>query len=88
MNSSPDIACAERADLSYAGNVKDALNNADALNIDTEWKASRNPDFGAVKSHLKQPIIFDGRNLFEPANIKALGFEYYGNRQEIPEGID
>jgi UDPglucose 6-dehydrogenase len=72
----------ERSDLSYAENSKDALHNADALIIVTEWKAFKSPDFSIIKSRLKQPVIFDGRNLFEPANIAALGFEYHGIGRE------
>ena len=64
--------------LSYADNPKAALINADALVIVTEWKAFKSQDFNLIKASLKTPIIFDGRNLFEPAAIKALGFEYYG----------
>jgi len=72
----------ERTDLSYADNPKDALQDADALVIVTEWKAFKSPDFATIKARLKQPVIFDGRNLFEPADIKALGFEYHGIGRE------
>lgn len=68
----------ERAELRYAESPLDALQGADALIIVTEWKAFKSPDFAAVKARLKNPIIFDGRNLFEPDEIKALGIEYYG----------
>lgn len=68
----------DRHDLRYAETPLDALDNADALIIVTEWKAFKSPDFEVVKSKLKNRIIFDGRNLFEPADLKALGFEYYG----------
>ena len=68
----------DRQDLSYADNPKGALSNADALVIVTEWKAFKSPDFNQIKASLKNPVIFDGRNLFEPAAIKAQGFEYYG----------
>ncbi|HCJ52017.1 MAG: UDP-glucose 6-dehydrogenase [Gallionellales bacterium CG_4_10_14_3_um_filter_54_96] len=68
----------DRADLSFSDNSKDALQDADALVIVTEWKAFKSPDFSIIKARLKTPVIFDGRNLFEPADIKALGFEYYG----------
>lgn len=64
--------------LSYADNPKAALINADALVIVTEWKVFKSQDFNLIKASLKTPIIFDGRNLFEPTTIKALGFEYYG----------
>jgi UDPglucose 6-dehydrogenase len=56
----------------------DALNGANALVIVTEWKAFRSPDFDRIKSELKTPVIFDGRNLFEPEAMKDAGFEYYG----------
>jgi len=68
----------DRKDLSYADNPKAALNNADALIIVTEWKAFKSPDFNQIKANLKNPVIFDGRNLFEPQDIKTLGIEYYG----------
>lgn len=68
----------DRNDLSYADNSKDALQDADALIIVTEWKAFKSPDFNVIKARLKQPVIFDGRNLFEPADIKSWGFEYHG----------
>ena len=72
----------ERADLSYSENAKDALLNADALIIVTEWKAFKSPDFSIIKARLKHPVIFDGRNLFEPADLKVLGFEYFGIGRE------
>jgi UDPglucose 6-dehydrogenase len=72
----------ERADLSYADNAKDALQGADALIIVTEWKAFKSPDFNVIKARLKQPVIFDGRNLFEPASVTALGIEYHGIGRE------
>ena len=56
----------------------DALNSADALVIVTEWKAFRSPDFDALKRLLKTPIIFDGRNLYDPEAMKELGIEYHG----------
>lgn len=62
----------DRIDLRYADNPKDALV------IVTEWKVFKSPDFSIIKARLKQLVIFDGRNLFEPADIKALGIEYYG----------
>jgi UDPglucose 6-dehydrogenase len=64
--------------LSYAQNKNGALENADALVIVTEWKEFRSPDFGLIKKGLKTPLIFDGRNLFEPAEMKRLGITYYG----------
>jgi len=57
---------------------EDALDGASALVIVTEWKAFRSPDFELLKQKLKSPIIFDGRNLYEPQTMKDLGFEYQG----------
>jgi UDPglucose 6-dehydrogenase len=56
----------------------DALDGCDALVIVTEWKAFRSPDFDLLKQKLKSPIIFDGRNLYEPQAMQELGFEYQG----------
>lgn len=53
-----------------------ALEDADALAIVTEWKVFRAPDFGAIKSKLKHPVIFDGRNMYEPGDVRAAGIEY------------
>ena len=64
--------------LSFAGRPKSALDDADALVIVTEWKEFRSPDFDAIKSRLKQPVLFDGRNMYEPELIKSLGIEYFG----------
>jgi UDPglucose 6-dehydrogenase len=55
-----------------------ATSQADALIIVTEWKAFRSPDFDALKQQLKNPIIFDGRNLFEPSTLADQGFIYMG----------
>jgi nucleotide sugar dehydrogenase len=54
-----------------------AVEGADALAIVTEWKVFRAPDFGAIKSKLKRPIIFDGRNMYEPNDVRAEGIEYF-----------
>ena len=55
-----------------------ALDGCDALVIVTEWKAFRSPDFDLVKQKLKNPIVFDGRNLYEPGAMQELGIEYLG----------
>jgi UDPglucose 6-dehydrogenase len=68
----------DRKDLNYADNLNDALNNADALIIVTEWKAFKSPDFSVVKARLKNLVIFDGRNLFEPKDMQAISIEYHG----------
>ena len=62
--------------LSYASTPMDALEGADVLAIVTEWKEFRSPDFDAIKAKLKMPVIFDGRNLYDPAHPRAAGLEY------------
>jgi len=62
--------------ITYAQNQYDALEDADALLIATEWSEFRTPDFNKMKSLLKSPVIFDGRNLFELYQMEELGFHY------------
>jgi len=62
--------------LSYAESPMAALEGADALLIVTEWKEFRSPDFEAIKAKLKQPVIFDGRNLYEPKQVRQFGIDY------------
>jgi UDPglucose 6-dehydrogenase len=64
--------------LSYVINQYDVLKNADALLLVTEWHQFRHPDFTKVKSLLKTPVIFDGRNQYDPEHLKSLGFTYCG----------
>ena len=64
--------------VSMTDDLMSALNDADALVIVTEWKAFRSPDFDQVIQKLKSPIIFDGRNLYEPQAMQELGIEYQG----------
>ncbi len=64
--------------ISLVKTPEDALVGASALIIVTEWKAFRSPDFDHLKQAMKNPIIFDGRNLYEPQSMTDLGFEYYG----------
>ncbi|CAD5369152.1 UDP-glucose 6-dehydrogenase [Rubrivivax sp. A210] len=68
----------ERAGLVFAASQAEALAGADALVVVTEWKEFRNPDFDAIKAALKQPLIFDGRNIFDPALMRMHGIEYAG----------
>ena len=65
-----DVTLVERADA--------ALQGADALLIVTEWKEFRTPDFDAIKAKLKSPVVLDGRNLYDPKLMKALGIDYRG----------
>ena len=63
--------------ISYAATPMEALDGADALAIVTEWKEFRSPDFDAIKAKLKSPVIFDGRNLYDPATPRRAGLEYF-----------
>lgn len=67
----------DRDDLCLAESADEAVQGADALIIVTEWQMFRSPDFMGIKQQLKQPVIFDGRNLFEPAFLKQEGYTYY-----------
>jgi len=62
--------------LQWAASQNDALEGADALIIVTEWLEFRSPDFERIKRTLRQPVIVDGRNLYDPVQMRALGFEY------------
>ncbi|MDP3684170.1 MAG: UDP-glucose/GDP-mannose dehydrogenase family protein, partial [Ignavibacteria bacterium] len=72
--------------ITYAENEYDALNNADALLIFTEWNEFRNPDFSVVSSKLKNKVIFDGRNIFDPSRMKEIHYTYYSIGREAVKG--
>jgi UDPglucose 6-dehydrogenase len=63
--------------IEYIANSYDALKDADALLLLTEWHQFRKPDFDRIKSLLKNAVIFDGRNQYEPSMLKEKGFIYY-----------
>ncbi|QDC41696.1 UDP-glucose/GDP-mannose dehydrogenase family protein [Candidatus Methylopumilus universalis] len=67
----------DEKNLTFADTQEEALKNADALIIVTEWTEFRSPDFALIKASLKSPMIFDGRNLYDPKVVRALGFNYY-----------
>ncbi|HHX83409.1 MAG TPA: UDP-glucose/GDP-mannose dehydrogenase family protein, partial [Pseudomonadaceae bacterium] len=67
-----------RADLHLVDNAMEAAKDADALIIVTEWKTFQSPDFSRLKSLLRQPVIFDGRNIYDPRSLKSQGFTYFG----------
>jgi len=68
----------ERDDLVLCDNAYDTLQGADVLALVTEWKAFRSPDFARIKAALKNPAIFDGRNLYDPRVVEDAGIAYYG----------
>jgi len=63
--------------ITFVAKDYDALVDADALIIATEWNEFRNPDFNKIRSYLREKVIFDGRNVYDPQKMKQLGFEYY-----------
>lgn len=65
-------------EVSFVDEPYAATQDADALVIVTEWKAFRSPDFERLRSQLTQPTIFDGRNIYDPAQLQDAGFKYYG----------
>ncbi|MGB1245470.1 MAG: UDP-glucose dehydrogenase family protein, partial [Porticoccaceae bacterium] len=67
-----------RDDLLLCGTKEAALQGADILVICTEWKPFWSPDFAHIKQTLKQPVIFDGRNLYDPARLQEQGIQYFG----------
>jgi UDPglucose 6-dehydrogenase len=73
------------AGLSIVDHAVQVLPGADALLIATEWREFKSPDFDAIKAQLKQPVVFDGRNLYDPALMRSLGIEYSGiGRAALP----
>lgn len=78
-----DFSPEQMARIRFAEGPMQALTGADALAIVTEWKTFRSPDFDEVKQLLKEPLIFDGRNLFEPEVMAEVGFEYHGIGRSI-----
>jgi len=68
--------------ISYALNHYDAIENADALVINTEWSVFRTPDFSLVSEKLNNKLIFDGRNLYDTSSMKKLGYTYYSIGRE------
>jgi UDPglucose 6-dehydrogenase len=64
-------------DLTLVANSMEALHGADALAIVTEWQEFRSPDFDTIKAELSEPVIFDGRNLYDPGFVKRFGLKYY-----------
>jgi len=66
----------EESRISYASSPEQALEGADALAIVTEWKEFRSPDFKHIAATLKTPVVFDGRNLYEPKIVRDAGLDY------------
>ena len=72
-----------KGDISYSEDMYDVLEGADALAIITEWNEFRTPDFQRIKSLMKSPVIFDGRNIYDLEDIPVQGFYYSSIGREI-----
>ena len=70
--------------LVYCDRPYGALEQADALAVVTEWNEFRNPDFEVMRRLMRQPVVFDGRNVYDSARMAALGFTYHGVGQPSP----
>ncbi|HEV2109666.1 MAG TPA: UDP-glucose/GDP-mannose dehydrogenase family protein [Thermomicrobiales bacterium] len=68
----------DRPGLALHDDPEEAVSGADALIIVTEWRVFRSPDFKTLREKLKEPVIFDGRNIYDPMRVAAEGFTYYG----------
>lgn len=77
-NAACEAIYGSRSDMVLCDHKEDALEGADALVICTEWKAFWSPDFDLIKRELSEPLILDGRNLYDPAYMNEIGIEYYG----------
>ena len=71
--------------ISYGSDPYDVLPDADALAVCTEWHEFRGPDYDGVRELMKNPLVFDGRNLFRPEKMKQFGWEYYSIGRPSPE---
>ena len=63
--------------IEFVDSMMEAVNNVDALLLITDWQQFKDPDFNEMMGRMKEPLIFDGRNQYDPVHIKGLGFEYY-----------
>jgi UDPglucose 6-dehydrogenase len=72
------------AKVKYFKNGYDAVKGASALIVVTEWNEFRRPDFERIKALMKAPVVFDGRNIYNPASVEALGFTYYSVGRKTP----
>jgi len=69
--------------LRLVGDQYDALKDVDAMALVTEWKPFRHPDFARMRTLMKTPVVFDGRNQYDPVHMKTIGFEYHGIGREV-----
>ena len=77
-------ARAQLKSVKFRRNPYDAVRGADAVLLCTEWKEFREADLSQVKSLMRTPVFLDGRNLFDPAALSSLGFQYYSVGRSAP----
>lgn len=77
-----------RSDLVLTSTAEEALDGADALAILTEWQEFRSPNFSAIKQKLSEPVVFDGRNIYDPGTLSDLGIRYYGIGRQVADPIE
>ena len=77
INAAKERYLTENAAVEYCDSKYEALDDADAMILITEWKEFRHPDFNEIKKRLNDPIVFDGRNQYNSADMEEMGFEYY-----------
>lgn len=75
------------AGIAFVDDQAQALDGSDALLIVTEWRQFRSPDFDRIRTALKQPVVFDGRNLYDPALMAGMGIEYLGIGRAAPAAV-
>ena len=73
----------ERADLELVDSPESAMNDVDALIVMTEWNVFRSPDFSELKQKMKAPVIFDGRNIYNPQLLREFGFVYHSIGRQV-----
>ncbi|MDR2244869.1 MAG: UDP-glucose/GDP-mannose dehydrogenase family protein [Burkholderiales bacterium] len=78
MEEARRVFAQEGLSLIYADSAMEAVRGADALVLMTEWKAFRSPDFAELRKQLKTPLLFDGRNIYDPQAVREAGLEYFG----------
>lgn len=89
MDAAKEVYLKDTADITYCESKYEALTGADALLLVTEWKEFRSPDFEEIKTRLKTPVIFDGRNQYDAAYVSKCGLDYYpiGVQPSMAEGV-
>jgi len=84
VKAAQEVLGPDHPNIAYAADMYEAAAGAEALLIHTDWTMFRTPDFSRLRSRLRQPVIFDGRNLYDPRKVAQLGFLYYYIGGRVP----